>query len=207
MKNKILAVIAVLSGLTYIIADTAADSFPFAFAFKTFPIWFLCYLIFTNVKTAEGRLVGIGILFGSGGDVALALGHFIPGLVSFLIGHLFFIAAWLKRFQFKTDRAVMSAVVLIAAVILGVWLTPSLGEFAVPVYAYVGVISIMSVFAFLRSRPSLIVPLGTVLFIISDAIIAVNKFHSPVPFAGIWIMITYYAAQSMIALGFIKEQD
>lgn len=58
-----------------------------------------------------------------------------------------------------------------------------------------------------RNRDSLILPIGTVLFVISDAIIAVNKFHKPVPLSGLWIMLTYYAAQAMIALGFIGEQD
>ena len=104
-------------------------------------------------------------------------------------------------------RAVPAIAVLIVAALLSVWLSPMLGELAIPVYAYIGVIAAMSALSFLRSRDSLILPIGTVLFVISDAIIAVNKFHTPVPLSGLWIMLTYYAAQAMIALGFIGEQD
>jgi uncharacterized membrane protein YhhN len=206
-SRKWMMIVAIAAGLLYMIVDNTVGRFAFDFIPKTIPIWLLCYLVFTTVRNLEGRLVALGLLFGSGGDVALALGHFVPGLSSFLIGHLFYIAAWTRRYKFSTVRAVPAVAVLIVAALLSVWLSPMLGELAIPVYAYIGVIAAMSALSFLRSRDSLILPIGTVLFVISDAIIAVNKFHSPVPLSGLWIMLTYYAAQAMIALGFIGEQD
>ena len=36
------------------------------------------------------------------------------------------------------------------------------------------------------------------IFMLSDALIAVNKFLTPVPLASFWILMTYYAAQLLI---------
>jgi alkenylglycerophosphocholine hydrolase len=41
--------------------------------------------------------------------------------------------------------------------------------------------------------------LGALIFIASDSIIAINKFHSPIPDAKLFIMITYYLGQYLIA--------
>jgi uncharacterized membrane protein YhhN len=48
--------------------------------------------------------------------------------------------------------------------------------------------------------------LGSVLFVISDSMIAINKFHTEIPLAGFWIMITYISAQYLIMRGLIREQ-
>ncbi len=200
-------VVAFVSGLAFIVIDLTAGGMPFDFALKAMPVWLLGYLVARTVPGLEGRLTSLGLLLGSGGDVALAVGHFVPGLTLFLIGHLFYIVAWTRRFQLQPLRLIPVAIIFVAAIGLAVWLSPSLGGLAIPVYAYVAVISVMSALSFLRSRRSLILPIGTVLFIVSDAIIAINKFHTAVPLAGLWIMLTYYAAQAMIALGFIGEQS
>ncbi|TNN87951.1 Lysoplasmalogenase-like protein TMEM86A [Liparis tanakae] len=49
--------------------------------------------------------------------------------------------------------------------------------------------------------------LGSVLFIVSDLTIAVNKFCFPVPYSRAIIMATYYAAQMLIALSVVECQD
>ena len=48
---------------------------------------------------------------------------------------------------------------------------------------------------------------GAVLFIISDLIIAVNKFCFPVPYSQALIMSTYYAAQMFIALSAVESRE
>ncbi len=44
---------------------------------------------------------------------------------------------------------------------------------------------------------------GAMLFLISDSLLAINRFKSPVPYAGFWIMCTYIAAQYLIIQGII----
>jgi len=48
--------------------------------------------------------------------------------------------------------------------------------------------------------------LGSLFFLISDSMIALNKFHSALPQAGFLIMITYITAQYMIMRGLILEE-
>ncbi len=52
----------------------------------------------------------------------------------------------------------------------------------------------------------LLVFIGSVLFVMSDSLLAVNKFYMEVPLAGFWIMITYIPAQYMIMRGLILER-
>jgi uncharacterized membrane protein YhhN len=47
---------------------------------------------------------------------------------------------------------------------------------------------------------------GSLLFLLSDSMIAFNKFHSTIPLAGFLIMITYIAAQYLIMRGLILEE-
>jgi len=47
---------------------------------------------------------------------------------------------------------------------------------------------------------------GSVLFVISDSLIALNKFYTEIPYAGFLIMLTYIAAQYLIMHGLILEK-
>lgn len=47
---------------------------------------------------------------------------------------------------------------------------------------------------------------GAVLFMLSDFTIAVSRFVHPVPFSHTIIMVTYYAAQLLIALSVVDSQ-
>lgn len=52
----------------------------------------------------------------------------------------------------------------------------------------------------------ILVFLGSILFVLSDSMIAIDKFHSEIPMAGFLIMITYISAQYMIMRGLILER-
>jgi uncharacterized membrane protein YhhN len=71
------------------------------------------------------------------------------------------------------------------------------------VAAYVGVISMMAAQAIgratvLRDAASTRVALGACVFMVSDSLIAINKFVTPVELSSLWILATYYAAQVLI---------
>ena len=51
---------------------------------------------------------------------------------------------------------------------------------------------------------AMIMMIGAVLFIISDSVLAINKFYKPFEGAGIVIMLTYAFAQLLIVAGIIK---
>jgi len=46
---------------------------------------------------------------------------------------------------------------------------------------------------------------GAVSFIVSDSILAINKFMMPVPAADYLVMITYYLAIFLITFGYLKS--
>jgi uncharacterized membrane protein YhhN len=47
---------------------------------------------------------------------------------------------------------------------------------------------------------------GSVLFMLSDTLLAVDKFVSPMPVAGLWVLTTYYLAQGFIVQGRLSAQ-
>ncbi len=48
---------------------------------------------------------------------------------------------------------------------------------------------------------------GSLFFVVSDSMIAINKFHSEIPYAGFLIMLTYIVAQYLIMSGLILEKE
>ena len=47
---------------------------------------------------------------------------------------------------------------------------------------------------------------GSLLFLISDSMIAIDKFSVEIPLGGFWIMITYISAQYLIMRGLVMEK-
>ena len=49
--------------------------------------------------------------------------------------------------------------------------------------------------------------MGSLLFVISDSAIAIDKFYRPIPYDDLVIMGTYIGAQALIALGILHHPD
>ncbi len=140
------------------------------------------------------------------GDVFLMLpsGYFIPGLASFLVAHLFYIALFRQGVaRFPSRRALLLALGVGAAMYAWVWdgLTDPVLKLAVA--AYVSVISLMVAQAIgratvLRDTASKAVAVGACVFMLSDSLIAVNRFVQPLPLVSLWVLTTYYAAQILM---------
>ena len=129
---------------------------------------------------------------------------FILGLVSFLIAHIFYVFLFLKelkkaggKFHVKQPGLTLIALYIIAFYAL---LGPRLGDMQIPVIVYALIISFMLYVAYLLypfwSKPSsLLLLTGALSFVISDSLLAINKFFAPFPNAGFFIMVTYLFAQ------------
>jgi uncharacterized membrane protein YhhN len=88
---------------------------------------------------------------------------------------------------------------------------PNTGDYSVPVALYAGVILTMLYFSIARKDAVLHdsfvwVAGGAILFVLSDAMIAINKFVIELPLARILIMATYLVGQGAIITGIIKKQ-
>ena len=162
---------------------------------------------------AYAWLTWIGLILGAAGDVLLQFmdcrpkerePFFRAGLGAFLIGHVFYIVAFALLGR-VTGWAVLLAAVLFAALFLLQFpARMDLKGQKVPVYAYAAVISVMTAFAVLSfgaGARGALVGLGGILFLVSDAILALI-FFSPIREKSLptWNLITYYAAQILLAL-------
>jgi uncharacterized membrane protein YhhN len=147
-----------------------------------------------------------GLIFSLVGDVFLMLpvDRFIQGLVSFFIAHLFYIAA----LTFEGGQN-LPPVIMLPFMLYGIsmvrWLWPRLGKMRLPVLAYMLIISMMGWTATgrwigTRQPGSLFAFLGAVLFIISDSVLAVDRFKAHFRSAQAYILSTYFIAQWLIAL-------
>ncbi len=168
--------------------------------FKLLPLITLIIWAFQSAR--DKPLLIAALCLGACGDVILALGYFIPGLVAFLIGHCLYIALWLSTPGPKRWAMAIPMLVLLA---LALWLiVPGTGELQIPVTAYLLVIFVM---ALLAARSTLINGwglAGVYSFLVSDFILAWHQFISPVAYSVWAIMVSYYLAQGLITLSVIQ---
>lgn len=192
------------------IASLALTPYTGRFAVKVIPIALLLMaVIFT--PAFRGRLaLAAAIVFSAGGDVILDLnfpGAFIAGLVSFLIAHLWYIGLFGMDVAFGQIRWLYTLPAVAYPAAMAVFLWPYLGVMKIPVAFYVTVIATMLVFALNRKSAGGMVICGAVFFVISDSVLALNKFYAAHPAAHYAIMATYYLAQYLIVSGILKEKS
>lgn len=160
-----------------------------------------------GVTRFDGLLLA-GLIASLAGDVLLmgSAALFVPGLVCFLLAHLAYIALFRIGVGMFPRRAMLAATLLIGAGMYAfLWqggLPPALRT---PVGVYVVVIACMAAQAIGRAAvlreadPSAVwVAVGACFFMLSDALLATNRFVSPLPLAQLWVLATYYAAQILI---------
>ncbi len=149
----------------------------------------------------------LALAFSFLGDVLLMDKNnlFLYGIAAFLISQILFIkliGSQLKPSSFKQKITAIFPFLIYVIILLSI-LKPNLGEFLIPVVIYGITISIFGVVSLLnylvnKTRISQVLLFGVVLFILSDSMIALNKFHETKAYYGVAIMITYILAQYLI---------
>jgi uncharacterized membrane protein YhhN len=182
----------------------------------TLGIYYLCHAEYRST------VVWLAIFFSLAGDVLLMFEvehpkFFILGLAAFLIAHIFYILTY-RQHQDESQENSLKGVqkirfsfpIVLAGTGLIVVLYPSLGSLKMPVALYALILIVMvlnSVFRYGRtSNVSFwLVFSGSIFFMFSDSVLAINKFFKPVTAAGFWIMGTYILAQFLIIQGLVKH--
>ncbi len=159
----------------------------------------------------------MGLFFSWIGDILLQHDiYFIPGLISFLTAHIFYIFFFASTQSANTSffklRPVMIIAVIAYLIELMHLLWPHLGGMKIPVLLYGITISTMLSAAFwqyqkLDNTTALYLIIGAGFFVGSDSILALNKFKKQFDWAGIYIMSTYILAQLFIVLGAIRYRN
>ena len=172
------------------------------------------HFLFRGMYDLFHRMIMTGLFFSWVGDVILELTDkpfmasvspdllFIGGLLSFLFTHLIFMVSFsLSKGKpvFFTIKFYQLVLVLLYGAVMLYYLYRGLGDMKIPVIVYTAIILLMLLSALNRygkvnGLSYILVVIGALLFVISDSLIAVNKFHMKIDFAGILIMISYVAA-------------
>ena len=149
----------------------------------------------------------LALLFSILGDWFGSCGSFLPQMGSFAVGHMFYILFFIRRFLRKVERdrkmtakakgyiMMLAICVLTLMAMVFVRVVPSgpSGVLRVGVSIYAVLICTM-LFSALLQR-SLFYAVGALLFVISDFILAWNKFVEPVPYRDALVLGTYLSAQ------------
>ena len=166
-------------------------------------VWKAAGIVLLGLYALSQRawLAGAALLFCAAGDVLLEL-VFVAGMGAFAVGHIFYVLAFLEWGRIlgpnKRDFPIAVLVVIVSLGLLG-WLLPGMGDLLIPALIYQAIITTMVATAFVVKAPML-ARLGAVIFIISDTLIAAEKFAGVDVFPGaVWI--TYAGAQIMMAWG------
>ncbi len=152
-----------------------------------------------------GRFILTGLIFSFIGDIMLLKPwyKFELGLVSFLIGHLFYVAAFTGLIGGNWEY-----IPLLPFIGFGIWLyrqiEPKLGKVKIPVIIYMVVIIIMvwqgtGVYMDTRSQFGIIVGAGAFIFCVSDSLLAYQRFKEPIHHGNSLVLITYYIAQFLLS--------
>ena len=147
-----------------------------------------------------------GLLFSLAGDVLLMLpsDRFAAGLASFLIAHLLYIAAFAADAGLASRPGLLLPFAAGGLLVLAL-LWPGLGRLKPAVLVYVSAIAVMAWQATARwvevgEIGALLACLGAVLFVVSDAALAIDRFRRPLRLAPLLVLGTYFSAQWLIAL-------
>ena len=172
------------------------------------------YFLLKARKERRSRLLILAALFFSwAGDILLMFEsrgeiYFLLGLSAFLVAHVFYIHFFQSVRQLAGIKSNPWLLLLVSVYYtsLILFLSPYLGDKEWPVRIYGVVISLMLLLALhLRQLPDrsagFLMCMGALLFILSDSILAVNKFYSSFGGAGIIVMATYAAGQLFIVRG------
>ena len=151
--------------------------------------------------------IAAGLLFSTAGDVFLMLprDRFVAGLAIFLVAHLCYVGAFSIGVPFGAAPLLWLPFFAAGGVVLAlVWpgLKPALRA---PVAVYVIVIAAMAGQATGRwyasgSAVALVAAVGAGLFVVSDAVLAIDRFRWKFRAARAVTLATYWAAQLLIAL-------
>lgn len=183
----------------------ASGEFPFSFLLKILPLLLLSGWVLRATPVRQHVFLLAALAFSMLGDVLLALDGqrlFVFGLGAFLLAHLCYLLT-MRPFIGHRPVLLLPYAVFAAGVLSLMW--PGLGAMAVPVLGYISVILSMSYGTWCSSRRNVWLIGGGLLFVGSDCLIGLNRFWQPLPGVGLWIMLSYYAAQYALVRGLLAQ--
>jgi len=186
------------------------------YIFKPLIILSLLFLyVFSLPKRLKWYVMALELCFF--GDVFLMFSgelFFIAGLVSFLIAHVLFIKIVISRIkEVNFLKIIFSTLPFLSVFSLLIFtLKDSLHEMLWPVIIYgltIATFGIVSLISYLetKSNKSIWMLIGAIVFMVSDSLLAINKFQNPAHSLEVIVMATYVLAQYFIYRSMISETE
>ena len=158
-------------------------------------------------SSTAGVWLLVALVFGLLGDVALlsdSLPRFRAGVAAFLVGHLAYVACFASLGLPMPAWSWAGLVVLAAALFATRGVVPATHRLegpalSVPVAVYSAVIGAMLLCAWFTGVR--LVALGASVFVVSDAVLSIDRFVRPIPHARLILMVTYHVGQALIVAG------
>jgi uncharacterized membrane protein YhhN len=175
-----------------------------------------------NIDKKIVRVALIAFLFSLFGDIFLmfsgeGINFFMSGLGSFLVAQIFYIFLFSHSLKLTGNQSYISKnpLSLFGYLIYGgivYYLLFNQLDIVLKIAVFVYMLAIMGMSAMALNRFRAVNQLsfylvfaGSVLFVISDTLIALDKFLTPIPNDRIFVMSTYMAAQFLIMKGILKQ--
>ncbi|MCB0648344.1 MAG: lysoplasmalogenase [Saprospiraceae bacterium] len=170
-------------------------------------------LIYLYAQVKDGaidRMFFSAMIFALLGDVFLLVNKsnfFILGILAFMVMQVRYGQYFLRqRKLFGSYKYILSAIVIAICLWFNITFSDRFGELRIPVMVYSGAISFMAITAIAQEKSRLIL-YGSLIFVLSDLLLAYNKFVNPMMKLDIWVMITYSLAQFLIVNGSLKNGE
>ncbi|XP_078387986.1 lysoplasmalogenase TMEM86A-like isoform X1 [Cetorhinus maximus] len=192
----------------------------FSALIKCLPVLCLAFFVLAHgvglrAFPSYSKKILIGLLFSALGDVFLTWGDqgfFIHGMVMFGISHILY--SWAFGLQPLRLWLALLLLALGAAFYTAVY-SYLQGPMVYALAGYILVLGMMSWRAMARAACSPYrrswgrgcTTAGAVVFIVSDLVLAVDRFCFPLAHARAFVMSTYYTAQMLITLSIIEHSD
>lgn len=195
-------------------------------------VWIAIYFLLHAEKKSFRTPVLLAFFFSWVGDMLLMFSggynnemFFYAGVGGFFFAQIMYITVFLKYAEQKAKGFLLRSplwIIPLLAYLAGIYifLYPGLeGMMKAIILIYAISLIGMSLAALNRKgrvgkQTFILVFIGSILFVISDSLIAVNKFYfeagmtdAEFPHPGFWIMLTYIAAQYLIMRGLILEKS
>lgn len=167
------------------------------------------------------RHVTLALTFSWIGDIMLMFTHlsfmlFLAGLSAFLCAHFIFIISYIRatrKNKIHVKFSIVPIILLAYFVMLSSIIIPYVAAIIqVPLAIYGLVLFIMASVAWYRKGETTNLSfqwvfIGALIFIVSDSLLAINRFSTTLPFANLAVMVTYIVAQWLIVKGLLMHRQ
>ena len=184
------------------------------------PLLVIYLLLQTKTKNSNLKVwIFLALFFSWAGDIFLLFeeerpNFFLFGLSAFFIAQVFYIVFFhnIRMREYIRGNALLLLLVIVYYSILISVLSPYLGNMKLPVRIYGVVLSFMVMLAMhtmlgKNKRAAVWMMTGAILFVVSDSLLAFNKFFSAFNYSGLIVMLTYGLAQLFITEGAVRYID